>query len=283
VLQGAIEVQGRPQREGAKIADGSTLRSAGGATLALAQATVELRPGTAAQWNSQQHSLRLQSGSVVADVDPAAHQPFSVETERFSVLVLGTRFEVSAEAVSVTRGRVRVLSPQGQQLALLGAGQRFVVGRSQQAATNAVRETEPGVVTPSHSRGDRGALLGEARAQLAAKQVGRARRALDAAFAQGLTRNERAEAMSLRAECAVVEGNKQAAVSAYLQVAHDFAQLPAGETALFAAARLEAEGKHGAAAARWLARYLARYPAGRFVKEAQARLRELTVSVDHPL
>jgi len=93
-----------------------------------------------------------------------------------------------------------------------------------------------------------------------------------------LSAAERAEALSLRADCALVEGDLAAAASGYLQVAERFARLPAGENALFAAGRLEAERGAHAAARKLLARYLEQYPHGRFVKEASARLRSLPSS-----
>jgi hypothetical protein len=60
-----------------------------------------------------------------------------------------------------------------------------------------------------------------------------------------------------------------------LLVAKRFANLQAGENALFASARLDADRLSGSPAEAGLIRYLARYPRGRFVKEAEARLREL--------
>jgi hypothetical protein len=52
-------------------------------------------------------------------------------------------------------------------------------------------------------------------------------------------------------------------------VAEQFRSLGAGENALFAAARLEQNDR---AARALLMRYLERYPRGRFVVEAKARL-----------
>ena len=78
-----------------------------------------------------------------------------------------------------------------------------------------------------------------------------------------------------------VDGDRGAAVEAYLRVARAFAELPAGENALFAAARLEADRQRSAAAAQLLERYLERYPHGRFEREARARLRALSAALDH--
>jgi outer membrane protein assembly factor BamD (BamD/ComL family) len=90
-----------------------------------------------------------------------------------------------------------------------------------------------------------------------------------------LRARDRAEALSLRAECALVAGDLASAAAGYRLVAQRFAAQPAGENALFAAARIDADRLSGARAQTGLMRYLARYPRGRFVKEATTRLREL--------
>jgi TolA-binding protein len=58
----------------------------------------------------------------------------------------------------------------------------------------------------------------------------------------------------------------------YLRVVRKFAALPAAETALFAAARVEAEHGQPLQAQALFRRYLERYPRGNFVREAQRRL-----------
>jgi hypothetical protein len=266
------------------------LQTSQGATLALAQATVELRPGTTVRWDRARRELRLDAGSVFAEVDPSAHERFAVLAPEFTVQVVGTRFEVTLQGVSVERGRVRVLAPDGHVLAeALGAGGRFTLAtevqpsEAQPSLPSAASESPRALrAKPErHERGDITAKLSQARSELATKRVGGARQLIDAALALEPGPSERAEALSLRAECALVEGDRGAAVQAYLRVARTFAALPAGENALFAAARLEADQGHAAAATRTLERYLARYPAGRFVKEARARLRESSVDPDH--
>jgi tetratricopeptide (TPR) repeat protein len=134
---------------------------------------------------------------------------------------------------------------------------------------------------PRAAPGESAALLREARAQLAEQHVADARRSLEAALAAARNDGERAEALSLRAECALVAGDLGGAVEAYLRVARSYSSRPAGENALFAAARLEAERGRTAAAATLFERYLSRYPDGRFVKEAGQRLRDLGVVLDH--
>jgi FecR protein len=249
---------------------GAELHSERGGSVALAHAAVELRAQTTARWSAETRELYLTAGSVMANVDPARHQSFSVRTDRFTVHVLGTRFEVTQDTVHVLHGRVRVVDASGAPLAMLDAGQRYDAGTT--VAPEAKTEPRP--------RLDTQALLERARGELVGKQTAAARRTIDLALQQHLPPAVHAEALSLRADCALVEGDKRGAASAYLRVAERFAKLPAGESALFAAARLQAEQGDQPAAARSLSRYLARYPQGRFVKEANSRLRELGVSAD---
>lgn len=279
VLAGAVQVNNQASTPGAAITDGAELSTEAGASVALAQATVQLRPQTAVRWNGKTRELRLQTGSVLADVDPSAHRSFSVHTDRFSVIVLGTQFEVSERVVSVTRGRVRVVDPSGGLLALLEAGQRFDVDAAHRVAPPP--QAEQTTAQERRPRADAAALLGQARVELASRQVAAARRTIDAVLQLSLSPPVHAEALSLRADCALVEGDKGAAADAYLRVAERFAKLPAGENALFAAARLRSERGDAKAAKQLLSLYLSRYPAGHFVKEASGRLRDLGVST-HP-
>jgi len=290
VLSGRVAVDGELQATGKPLASVAVLRAQDDATVMLGHATVQLRAGTALRWDRQQHSVRLENGSVIADVDPSAGKRFSVVTPTFSVLVLGTRFEVSLQGVKVERGRVRVTAPDGAVLAeSLAAGERLVVPPLR-AETEVAASAELADSKPRQARGkpnapraavDAALLLTQARTHLAARQVDEARRSLEAALALAQQRDQRAEAMTLRAECALVAGDLGGAVEAYLRVARAFERHPAGQNALFAAARLEAERGRSAAAANLLERYLARYPQGRFVKEAHARLRDLGASLDH--
>jgi TolA-binding protein len=84
-----------------------------------------------------------------------------------------------------------------------------------------------------------------------------------------------AEANALLAECALVEGDRKEAARIYEEVSRRYDKRPAAETALFAAARTAQEGGDRARARELLARYIQRYPQGRFVKEAQRRLGQL--------
>ncbi|MFI5308194.1 MAG: FecR domain-containing protein, partial [Polyangiales bacterium] len=253
-----------------------------GATVILAHAEVELRPGTEARWDRGQRTLVLSRGSVLADVDPSAHERFTVKTPGFEVVVLGTRFEVTLEGVSVLRGRVRVLASDGRVLAqALGPGERFALGQETAPAPtpeSTLRQNKspnaPQASSSVHADSAR-PLLERARTALAERQVDRASALVEDALRLAPPPPDRAEALTLRAECALVAGKWGNAISGYLQVADSFAELRAGENALFAAARLQQTRGQRAAAARSFERYLARYPSGRFAKEATTHLREL--------
>jgi hypothetical protein len=289
VMAGEVEMNGRLYGRDAAIGASSALRSDDGATIALGHAVVELRPGTALRWLARTHELRLEEGSVVADVDPGRMQPFTVVTPDFAVLVLGTRFEVALDEVKVERGRVRVVATDGAVLAeSLGEGERLVVPHAAELELDALpsaseprgRTNRAKPTRSARAQKDPSALLSEARAHLAARRVADARQSIETALALARSRGQRAEAMSLRAECALVEGDLASAVEVYLRVARAFGHDPAGQNALFAAARLEAERGRSASAATLLERYLARYPKGRFVNEARTRLRELGAVLD---
>ncbi len=91
-----------------------------------------------------------------------------------------------------------------------------------------------------------------------------------------------ARALTLRADCLAVAGDLSRASDGYALVARLFAELPAGEDALFASGRLDSERLSGEGAETGLIHYLARYPRGKFVQEATARLRELRANRPQP-
>ena len=88
-------------------------------------------------------------------------------------------------------------------------------------------------------------------------------------------RRERAEALTILAECQAQSGKGNEAVREYLQIARAHADLAVGENALAAAARLEARLGHRAAARRLFRDYRKRYPRGRHIQEVTSRLRRL--------
>jgi len=289
VLAGSVEVDGQAHGSGASLPAERSLFAKTGAELALGHARVSLRPETRVRWNAATETLELDAGSVLAEVDPSKHQRFSVQTPEFSAVVLGTRFEVTLARVRVERGKVQVVARDGRVLAAgLLAGESFELekqaallgGESAVAAADeSTREqsaTRANAAPAGHAavnlKLDAAGWLQRARAGLAGREPRAARKAVDAALALRPAKALRAEALSLRAECSLVDGDVAAAVRQYLQVADGFGRLPAAQNALFAAARLEAERGRAKHAAELFARYLAHYPHGSLADDAARRL-----------
>lgn len=253
--------------EAEKLQAGARIATRSGMRVALAHADVALAPDSDAQWNAALRELTLHGGGLTADVDPARRESFAVVTRDFRVEVLGTRFAVTQTSVSVTRGRVRVVSPDGSERAVLGPGERYDV---EAATADVTDETSAPKRTETKATAiNVPALLTEARDALASDRLEQARRAIDRALSAKPSGAARAEALTLRAELLVAQGDRSGALAAYLEVAGRFQKLPAGENALFSAARIHGDA---AAAKKLLQQYLERYPQGRFVVEAKYRL-----------
>jgi hypothetical protein len=116
------------------------------------------------------------------------------------------------------------------------------------------------------------AWLVRARRQFAARDYRKAERSAAAALDAGPDRAETAEALMIAADCAQARGTLDDAAERYAAIAIRYADLDAGETALFAAARLETRRGRPAAARLLLERYLDRYPSGRFAPDARREL-----------
>jgi hypothetical protein len=334
ILSGQLTAGGLALRPDQALPAATPLLSLGGARLALAHAHVELRPGSGVNWDPRSRQLQLDRGSVFVDVEASRHASFSVRTARFSVEVLGTRFEVSPAAVRVWRGRVRVVDLAGMELARLDSASPAwqappsAADDDADAAGDQRRVSAPGSVslergaeepsaggdsrdghatttrgptasaadggeahrplasrprrqapasTPSAANGGRDPqlLLTRARQQLGSGHGAAARQLLASALALPLTPELHAEALSLRAECALVEYSYDDARDAYLEVATHWPGLSAGKTALFAAARIEAQHGRPERAQQLLTRYLDADPHGPFAREAATRLQAL--------
>jgi len=242
-----------------------------GVEVAVAHARVRAVRRASISWNEKAATVKLDSGAIELDVDPALQRGFRVITDAFVVEVLGTRFTVDAAHVEVSRGTVRVLAPDGRVLvARLQMGQTW----SSLQAAPAVSEpaAEPERRTHAAQPADVAEQLARARRDLANGQVARAEREASSILAGTRERRQEAEARTLLAECAQSRGQIDQAIAAYAVVAERFGDLPAGETALFAAGRTLADAGRRASATHWLHRYLDRYPSGRFTVEAKERL-----------
>jgi TolA-binding protein len=275
VLAGEIWESGRAIPAGGEVRSGAVLRSERGARIDLGSAVLELATDTRIRWLKESSTVNLQAGVVRAEVETGNR--FQVATDRFLVIVAGTRFEVSRQGVEVHEGRVRVLSREGDLLiAALGPGQSW----KREPVATAESETgqrsfgsldDTGRQPPPSGR----ALLELARRHLSGGKTDAARRAVKAALGGKLSRAQRAEADTLLAECSLVAGDRATAARRYLQVASRYPELAAAENALFAAARLRVENGQRTEALALLRRYIEKYPNGRFETEVTRRLRAL--------
>jgi TolA-binding protein len=134
-----------------------------------------------------------------------------------------------------------------------------------------LRAARPEPTTPA-ARPSAAALLAQAREAFTARDYRRAERLADAALDASPRRAQAAEARTITAESAHAQGRLNDALGRYEAIASRFADLPAGETALFSAARLEANRGHGDAARTLFERYLDRFPSGRFVADTKREL-----------
>ena len=110
-----------------------------GAEVAVAHARVRAVRRASISWNEKAATVKLDSGAIELDVDPALQRGFRVVTDAFVVEVLGTRFLVDASHVEVSRGAVRVLAPDG----------RVLVARLQMGETWSPLEAAPASLEPA--------------------------------------------------------------------------------------------------------------------------------------
>jgi TolA-binding protein len=200
------------------------------------------------RWRAPERVLVLEAGTVQVDGGPVR-----IATDQFRVDASGAA-TITARTVSVQRGSARVTGADGS-VSRVPAGASW-------------RVSEPPPMKPSAGR-----LLAQARAAFAARDHAAAERHADAALDAGPSRAQAAEARTILAESAHAAGRLDEALRRYEAIASRFGDLPAGETALFAAARLEGSRDRTDAARALFERYLERYPSGRFAGEARRRTR----------
>lgn len=233
-------------------------------------------------WMAATSTLMLERGNIVVAVDPGPHRRFAVQTERFLVEVLGTRFRVDTTGVDVFEGHVRISDLDGTvRIASLNAGEHWRLEPVKPPVT-VVAEPAPVAAHPVETQMTQikkpvaAPHLERARSHLANKEVASARREIALALGAGPTRAQRATAAVLTADASFVEGDTKKAIELYRAAYAQFDDLLAGENALFAAARLQVKVGPAADAKKLLEQYLERYPHGEFSSEADAKLRELT-------
>jgi TolA-binding protein len=190
-----------------------------------------------------------------------------VVTERFEVELDDAALTVDPSSVRVRRGAARIVDRAHRPLAHVTSGGSWRPSDAVRPARAAEPPTASGA--PAIDR------LGVARAQLAAQDYAGAERSANDLLAAAPGRGDEAEARILLAEVAQAQGALELAVTRYLAVATQLSDLPAAESALYAAARIELRRTRAAAARALLTRYLDRYPRGRYAVDARRELAAL--------
>jgi hypothetical protein len=243
IEHGALLDEARDQAHaitrGAEVPANTPLRAAERTRVRLASLRVVIAASSELRWMPAERMVVLARGTL--SIEAGAGDPARVVTERFEVELADAALTVDPAAVRVARGVVRVLDRSRRPLARVAAG--------------ATWKPSP---APGPSRRP------AAPSSAAAPSTSAAASACDDA-----------EARMFLAEVAHANGELDLAVERYLDVATRFGDPPAGESALYAAARIELRRSRAAAARALLTRYLARYPAGRYADDVRRELATL--------
>jgi hypothetical protein len=253
------------------------LRADRAGTLQFGGAQLGYRAGTVAELRRRAHAVALEAGELEVSLRAGA-PPLRVSTRTFVVTIEQSHAVFAADSVRVLDGEVRVFTTDERPLATVTAGERWPRPPvAPPPVENPPVAPPPAAATPrtthAHAAGVTAALaLDRARSALAAGDAREARRWIQRALAAASSPRDRAEAELFTAESYLVDQQPERAVAAYRQVAGTWAQQPEGEAAAFAAAQVLGERGRAAESEAAFRDYLARYPDGRFAREARDRL-----------
>ena len=279
------------------VTEGERLEASRAGVVAFAGSSVSYEPGAVMAFFPSTRTVRLDQGEI--DVDVTEHGPthFRVVTSRFVVDVPGTRFVVTPLGARTVRGLVRIFDLAGRALAEVAAGSSWAAPPVETASPVVVETSPapsaaptPAAPVPARSGAtasvpglarseDITALLAKARGALVEGDTTRARALLDRAIAARPRRAARPAIDLLMADSWLVARRPEEALAAYRSVTQRHPGAPEGETAAFTVSQLLLERGATVEARAALGDYLARYPRGRFVREARERLAQ----VDHAI
>lgn len=296
------------------ITEGQMLESGkhGRIEVGLAQSRIDIAPDSRVRFERLAPS-EVRLGLVTGRVEVAFHPEhkgkdrMSVETRAARVIVVGTRFEVSANAagdtsVSVSEGVVQVVPRRGGQARYLRAGEHVEIAAEEaserdralradieariaeevapeQALAEAEAQASAVDAETSEAREVRRDDAAPARKLEAARELlmhgkhGAARERLQKLAKSAAPTGARVEALTLMAESFTAQGQIPNATEAYREAVRIAPRHPAGYNALFALARLlERYTEDKAAAGASYRDYLARAPSGALAPQAREAL-----------
>jgi hypothetical protein len=253
VAEGTLLDGARELHVGDAVPTNRPLRTTADARVKLASFDIAIAPQSQLAWRGDrvvldQGKIEIQSSS--------SSSTARVITERFEVELTGD-VTVEPGRVHVDSGTARVSDRDGKRLAQLEAG----------------GEWQPRAPKPSKPQAS-AVTIAEARAQLSAKDFTAAEKTAKAVLARSPSRAEEIDALMFLADLAQAMGELDVAVARYEGVATKFADVPAAESALYAAGRIEARRGRDAAARALFERYLDRYPNGRYADDVRRQRRQ---------
>lgn len=267
VEEGALIHESMTLTTGAAIPIDVPLRARERSRVRLASMHVVIAASSELRWSTVDHVLLLERGAL--DIETVGHDAARIVTSRFEVEIEDAALTVEPTQVRVRRGTARIVDRSRKVVAMLDQGATWA------PVEPILKPAQTATTSPHASTKSAPELLAHARAQFAMRDYDGAERTAASVLAGVPTRSEQAEARIFLADVAQASGKLEVAVARYEAVAAKFSDLPAAESALYDAARIELRRARPAEARVLLDRYLIRYPSGRYADDAQRELAKL--------